>query len=164
MYKTYAGIGSRETPKHILAMMTSIAEALEAKGFTLRSGGADGADAAFAQGTNEKEIFIPWSNFNGVTSDFVGASTKATEIAKSIHPAWDKCSQGAKKLHSRNVHQVLGKDISPDTYSKFVICWTRDGMDIGGTATAIKLARSVGIPVFNLAITKDFDRLNALIS
>ena len=163
MYKTYAGIGSRKTPNHILDMMKTIAQVLEDKGFTLRSGGADGADSAFASGSNDKEVFIPWNGFNGVSSDKVGASPRAMEIAESIHPAWDRCSQGAKKLHGRNVHQVLGEELLPESYSKFIICWTPNGLDVGGTATAIKLAKSVGIPVFNLAIDADFQRLNALI-
>ena len=164
MTRYYAGIGSRETPSHILDMMASIAIALETKGFVLRSGGADGADSAFARDVTNTQVFIPWTGFNGVTSSFIGASDRAMGIAKNIHPAWDKCSQGAQKLHGRNVHQVLGVDIDPATYSRFVICWTPRGLDVGGTATAIRLARSVGIPVFNLAIDADYDRLKALIS
>ena len=33
----------------------------------------------------------------------------------------------------------------------FVICWTKDAKDIGGTGLAIRLARKQNIPVFNLA-------------
>ena len=49
---TYAGIGSRETPKEILKEMTKIGQELESKGYTLRSGGAIGADKAF-EGANQ---------------------------------------------------------------------------------------------------------------
>ena len=166
MTRYYAGIGSRKTPPAILDMMADIALALRDKGFILRSGGANGADTAFTRLLNRKDtqIFLPWTGFNDCSSDFVGASDKAMSIAESIHPAWDKCSQGAKKLHGRNVHQVLGVDIDPSTYSRFVICWTPNGLDVGGTATAIKLARSVGIPVFNLAIDADYRRLQVLIA
>jgi hypothetical protein len=41
--KYYAGIGSRETPKDILDLISKIAIKLESLGYTLRSGGADGA-------------------------------------------------------------------------------------------------------------------------
>ncbi len=161
MRKFYAGIGSRKTPKDMLDLMTIISTKLEDKGWTLRSGGADGADSAFALGANDKEVYIPWSGFNNISSDLVGASAKAFSIAESLHPAWNRCSQGAKKLHARNVHQVLGEDIDPKTYSSFVICWTPNGQDVGGTATAIKLARQVGIRVFNLANLDDLNRIVA---
>ena len=45
--KVYTGIGSRETPGLILALMGRISARMDRLGFTLRSGGADGADAAF---------------------------------------------------------------------------------------------------------------------
>lgn len=54
----YAGIGSRETPRSILDLMTAIARKLEALGYTLRSGGATGADTAFEEGVERlKEIY-----------------------------------------------------------------------------------------------------------
>ena len=46
----YAGIGSRATPESILADMTTIAGWLARTGWHLASGGADGADTAFAGG------------------------------------------------------------------------------------------------------------------
>ena len=159
MYKSYAGIGSRETPQDILRLMNRVAIKLEKEGWTLRSGGADGADNAFAQNITNKEIFLPWNNFNGLTSKFIGYTAKAERLAENLHPAWDRCSQGAKKLHSRNVHQILGWDMNKETYSKYVICWTPNGQPIGGTATAIKLAGKAKIKVFNLAIEKDLNKI-----
>ena len=50
IYKPYTGIGSRETPTAILDLMIAIGGVLAQRGFTLRSGGADGADDAFEQG------------------------------------------------------------------------------------------------------------------
>ena len=46
----YAGIGSRETPGLMLGAFARIGEFLAKKGYTLRSGGADGADTAFEVG------------------------------------------------------------------------------------------------------------------
>ncbi len=63
MEKSYAGIGSRETPAEILMYMTRIASFLESKGYTLFSGGASGADTAFEIGVSNsgnKKIFLPW--------------------------------------------------------------------------------------------------------
>ncbi len=156
--KYYTGVGSRKTPRHILEMMTHLATRLEAHGWTLRSGGAGGADMAFASGTANAEVYLPWNNFNGILSPLVGATVEAYNLAETLHPAWHNCSEGAKKLHARNVHQVLGKDMHPSTYSKFLVCWTPRGELIGGTATAIKLAHNNNIEVLNLAIKADYDR------
>ena len=162
-YKAYAGIGSRETPDNILELMTDIAIKLEELGYTLRSGGANGADSAFAKSVNRKEIFLPWRGFNGLVSKYVGATDKAMQIAKEIHPAWNRCSIGAKKLHARNIHQILGWDMNPDTYSKFVICWTPNAKEVGGTATAIKLAKMHNIKIYNLSNQSDLKEIMDLI-
>ena len=155
--KTYAGIGSRKTPPEILSMMSNIAVKLELEGYVLRSGGADGADSAFAKNVENKEIFVPWFGFNGINVKPTYTAEHA-KIAESVHPAWHRCSQGVKKLHTRNVQQILG-NLNNDK-SKFVICWTPSGEEVGGTATAIRMAKANGIPVFNLAIEEDYDRIN----
>ena len=46
----YAGVGSRETPQDVLKIMWKIGKHLADKGYTLRSGGARGADAACENG------------------------------------------------------------------------------------------------------------------
>lgn len=67
----YAGVGSRETPHEILALMTDVAKILGQHGWTLRSGGARGADTAFEDGAKgfKREIYLPWRGFNGHLSD-----------------------------------------------------------------------------------------------
>lgn len=143
----YAGIGSRETPEPILRLMTQIAVSLAIAGYTLRSGAADGADAAFEAGASEKEIYIPWLGFNGSQSTLL-PSKAAFIMAEKFHPAWHKCSQGARKLHARNCHQVLGQDLN--TPSEFIICWTKDALGGGGTGQAIRIAKAHHIPVHDL--------------
>lgn len=151
----YTGIGSRETPLDIGLKMAGIANMLGKQGYTLRSGGADGADTYFEQGCGlqPKEIYLPWKNFNKNPSDLFEVSNEALNIAKSIHPNWTNLTHGAKLLHARNVYQVLGKDLQ--TPSSFLICWTKKGESVGGTRTAIELALKKGIPVYNLAV-RDF--------
>lgn len=154
----YTGIGSRESPQNILNFMTVIAQWLYNRNFILRSGGTDGADTAFEKGAgNKKEIYLPWKGFNNNSSFLYTIPKDAFEIASKVHPAWNKCSSTAKKLHARNVLQVWGKDLH--TFSKFVVCWTKGGKPVGGTATAIKLAEKVGIPVFNLAIKNHREKI-----
>lgn len=149
----YAGIGSRETPCEVLAQMEGIARELFARGYILRSGGAQGADSAFELGAGiQKEIFR--------ASDATPASL---ELASKYHPAWHRCSDYAKRLHARNGFQILGRDLfSP---SRFVVCWTKDGGPTGGTGQAIRLATAYQIPVFNLfhadAERRLWDHINA---
>ena len=46
----YTGVGSRETPPEVISVMEDAAFRLAGLGFTLRSGKAEGADAAFQRG------------------------------------------------------------------------------------------------------------------
>jgi hypothetical protein len=155
----YTGVGSRSTPSYVLLRIEKIAAYYYSKGWWLRSGGAEGADNAFEVGhyyhTN-KEIYLPYNGFNGRTEDecnIITISAECFDIAASIHPNWKACSDFAKKAHARNVHQVLGRDLS--TPSEFLLCWTQDAKLVGGTRTAIVLATQNNIPVFNLASNSD---------
>lgn len=154
--KYYAGVGSRETPQNILAIMTEIGEKLATQGYILRSGGAEGADCAFEEGCDaakgKKEIFIPWRGFNGKQIPATKVSVAALKMAKAIHPAWDKCNEWAQLLHGRNVYQVLGETMKLPV--EFVVCWTEKGRTTGGTSTAIKIAEQNSIPVYNLGHNK----------
>ena len=73
-----------------------------------------------------------------------------------LHPAWDKCNEYAKSQHRRNCHQVLGYDLNNPVDA--MICWTVDGIPRGGSLTAINLAISNDIPVFNLG-SKDKNKV-----
>ncbi len=153
--KIYTGIGSRETPSFILEQMRGLATIMALNDWTLRSGFADGADNAFAKGADQvdgkMEIYIPWKGFNNAPNHpaiIVPKFTKELmDIAKHFHPNWNACSEGAKKLHARNVPQVIGLDLNLG--SDLVICWTPNGKGGGGTGQAIRIANHLGIPVFD---------------
>ena len=171
--KFYAGIGSRNTPTDVLRYMKAVAKRLASRGFILRSGAADGADSAFEQGCLEScgqhEIFIPWKQYNGRNYSVRKLTDLHEQIASELHPTWSRLSSGAKKLHTRNIAQVLGSDLQSPV--QFVICWTPDGCEsdasraikTGGTGTAISCASLRSIPVFNLANTDAKDRLAELV-
>ena len=154
---SYAGIGSRDTPPEVQAIMTKLAARLDELGFVLRSGGANGADSAFETGAGNKEIFLPWTGFNNRNSEYDSPSSEAFRVAEMIHDGWQYLKPGAQKLMARNSHQILGADMRSPT--DFVVCWTPDsaekshqrGRATGGTGQAIDLADRFGIPVFNLA-------------
>lgn len=170
--KVYTGIGSRDTPREIQNIMEKVAYAMASNGWTVRSGGAKGADSAFYRGwmrwanshrEEAKEnplaqIYLPWENFNGQTSSMIGnvlvksehKLEKALEMAEKLHPAWEKCSPAAQVLHSRNCFQILGAKLNEP--SKLVVFWApeKNGEVQGGTATAVKLAKELGITTYNL--------------
>jgi len=168
--KYYAGIGSRKTPKDILDLMHSIARGLYHQGYTLRSGGAPGADQAFEWGVwnstqrevfinpgiTPTEIFLPWKSFEeGTRPPFIPKleepQKEAYNIAAEFHPQWKFLKWGAKKLQARNVHQVLGPDVTNPTPSEFIICWTPKAAGSGGTGQAIRIAKAWEVPVYDLA-------------
>jgi hypothetical protein len=149
----YTGVGSRSTPDDILRLMTHIALKLATMGYTLRSGGAMGADLAFERGAStSKHIFYAKH-----------ATPQAMAIAAYFHPAWIRMTSYAQKLHGRNAFQVLGPYLCEP--SEFLICWTSDGAEThkqrsittGGTGTAISIASHYGVPVYNLANKERFN-------
>ena len=183
----YAGIGSRETPPEDLEVMQIIGEYAAESGFELRSGGAVGADQAFERGCDTacgytslkefynnplKTVYVPWTGFNGYGyGDNNGSSivavngadiSSAMKLAEEMHPNWAACSQGVRKLHARNMMQILGTDL--DDPVALVVCWTKDGRGGGGTGQALRLAESRGIPVIDLANIKgcSADKLNVV--
>jgi hypothetical protein len=154
----YAGIGSRETPDFFCSIMKSIARQLAPR-WVLRSGFADGADMAFCRGADEAqgemEIYVPWAGFNGAPTDddriiVPEWTNEIFTLAAKHHPAWHRCSSGARKLHARNGCQVLGRSLLEPAH--MVICWTPEGKGNGGTGQAIRIANEYEIPVFDLAI------------
>lgn len=157
LFESYAGIGSRQTPVDVMTEMTSIASRLQDR-YILNSGAAEGADKAFETGVTNgnKNIFLAWRGFNNNTSTLYNVTPAAIEIAKQFHSRWDQLSQGAQKLMSRNVYQVLGEDLTSPV--SFVLCWSPDGCEshktrnrlTGGTGQAISIADTHGIPVINM--------------
>ena len=142
----YAGIGSRKTPLGIQEQMTVFARVMNKEGYTLRSGGADGADMAFEKGAGGNcEIYLPWKGFNGNPSPLWPPSPEAFIMGKHYHKGWNNLSEDGKKYHARNCHQILGQDLK--TPVEFVACWTKDGKASGGTGQAIRIAMDLGIYV-----------------
>jgi len=149
--KFYAGIGSRETPQDIQAFMAEIASFLESRKMILRSGAADGADAAFERGVkdpNMKEIYLPWKGYNKHPSELCHVYPDAMKFASKYHPSWESISPGAQRLIARDGYQVVGLDLQKPV--RFVVCWTKKGKEAGGTGQAIRIARQFDIPVLNL--------------
>ena len=156
---TYAGIGSRETPEDTLAVMMALASRLVKRGWFLRTGGAVGADAAFALGAElaggAMAIELPWAGYNGLDARHGQVLDDrqfrlCVPVVAQLHPFWERCKSGAQRLHARNVVIVLGAKMHAPVDA--VVCWTPGGQPVGGTAMGIRIAEHHGIPVFNLAL------------
>ena len=147
----WSGIGSRQTPPEICNLMTKIAFKLEQNNYILRSGKAIGADLAFEKGIQnfKNKCIYTVENF-----DF---SPENYEMCKSEI--------------LRDVNQVLGSRKTCLKKSKFVICWTKHvnyyakpPNACGGTRFAVRIALKYGIPVFNLLIKEDRERIEKFLS
>jgi hypothetical protein len=151
--------------------MCHLGQALARQGWLLRSGGAEGADEAFVLGSEsdlidfkgpggDVQIFLPWPTFQGWQDRgrvegriFDEPSDEAYEIAAEYHPAWNYLKPGARKLHARNMHIMLGWEL--DDPVELVICWTPDAKITGGTGQALRVAADLEVPVWNLANPAD---------
>ena len=148
MFRYYAGIGSRKTPREVCEEMEEIAKELYDRGFILRSGGARGADSAFERGAGEaKAIYRP---------DDIIPEWCYFEVAIHVppnRPPFNHMKTYTQNLLARNMLQVLGD--SGEDPSEFVVCWTPADSKLGGTGYAIRCAIAHKIPVYNLRNESD---------
>ncbi|MFZ4217025.1 hypothetical protein ACEV6Q_04065 [Enterobacter ludwigii] len=167
--KYYTGVGSRDTPSDVLELMMKVARKLAMQGWVLRSGGAGGADTAFLRGAIDAggvyENYVAWKGFSKEFTEILPDYEKSLNVLSSVENLNPRIYSRSLKdsvlrLHSRNVNQVLGMNLS--TPSKFVILYApEDGINkvTGGTNTAYQVAKQFDIPVFNLYKSVDRSRL-----
>lgn len=139
----YAGVGARSTPQAVLDLMRVIAQEKGNTGWTLRSGGAAGADNAFERGA--RSIQAPMQIYTAqsrIPADYFS-------IAEKHHPAWGRLNDYVKKLMARNVMILLGT-LNDGRVVREVICWTPGGQVVGGTGHTLRVAQTYNIPIRNL--------------
>lgn len=149
----YSGVGSRQTPDNILRAMGLVSGELAKRNWHLRSGGAKGADRVFERFALKNFTSYRPINPYELTSviDFSDFPPTVDEIKfiKAHYKSYDYKSDYIKGLQIRNGRILRG--LGPDyLHSKFVVCWTEGGKDIGGTGVTIRMAHTLNIPVFNL--------------
>lgn len=167
-----AGIGARKTPEAALERLEKLSRRLARRGYILRSGGADGADTVCekawdAEGAR-KQIFLGWNGMNGRKPD--GKSVFCfdmppgcieEEVARKVfhrdaeypegnQKAWRNQRRGSRALQCRNTNQVLGPNVGTSPKTSLVICWTKNGDEVGGTAQALRIANDNDIAILNL--------------
>lgn len=173
-------IGNCEVAEPERLKYVPIVKALLKAGHEGRSGGAKGMDYVLTQAIEELMqegvsgfkacVYIPHRLFNDLQWGKLGHRvhyvkwfknySRAMGIAAECHPVWHHCDDYTRHMHARNVYEILGTDLN--TPSDFVICHARtnrNGVVMGGTATAIKLANDRSIPIFN-GYTTSFEQLH----
>jgi hypothetical protein len=161
MIRSYAGIGSRKISNEEKDEISFIAGLLKEK-YVVYSGNAHGADVAFQRGSDGNcVVYLPWKGFN---CDIYSPNdmrecvvidkkdTEAYETVKLYHPSKGNCSDITKKFMARNYRQIAGHG---DEYPvvDFVVCCADDDGNAGvhgGTGQAIRIAKAMGIPFFNI--------------
>ena len=161
------GVGSRAVTELGIKRIKDVCRFLNKPENILRSGAADGCDSIFEEELYncKQEIFLPWKGFRKHKSELYDITNEAYNLASSVHPIFFKLKIGAKKLHARNMYQVLGYDLNKP--SDILICWTKDECynedtctpRTGGTRSAIVLASRNNIPVYNLNIDSHYESL-----
>ena len=164
----YAGIGHRNTPEKVRDMMTNIGSQLAQMGFILRSGNAIGADQAWEEEVTRKmkEIFI----INRKHSCPFGIIPKFTQeqwdfVIRHYHggeTAFIKQSEYVQQLFLRNLNILCGKDL--DDKVDFVAYWHEGEHCDGGTGHTVAMAKTLGIPCFNIWSQKDQQAMDELVT
>lgn len=166
----YTGIGSRDIPAGANFAMLFIGCWLARAGYTMRSGHADGSDLAFEKGVagvdpSLTEIYLPWKGFKkqddieGV--NYFTLNDKAFQWAREqliksgVMTYFDSMTDINQAFHARNVFQVFGKDKKPSEFVVYYAPLDPKGNVIGGTRTAVNLAKKLGVPTFNLKVQEE---------
>jgi predicted Rossmann-fold nucleotide-binding protein len=168
MNKTYAGIGSRSLTKNELHLCYNIGVYMAKQGWTLRTGAAQGANQAFANGAlsvgGKVVLCLPWFSYESKWVESVCKVSAVIEIldhwhieaqasVDQHHPSPDKLSNVVRKLHARNY-----LIIEP---CRFILAFPKPGRDgkLGGTGQGIRIALSKGMDVLRLDEVADRKRV-----
>lgn len=145
-------IGSREpTPKQVLAVKNMV-QVLDPECYAIISGCAYGIDAIALEEGQKHGIetigVVPWRSYNTDVQKYctevisiedftIEDRANAYASVKEFHPAPDRLSQGAMKLHARNYGIVRWADM--------VIACPSAKAGGGGTGQGIRLANSLNL-------------------
>lgn len=169
-------VGSRELTLQDIGRADTVCELLNKLGITGYSGGAEGMDTVWADRVF-CQVFLPYNGFNGhretADASFLALENapailrrKAEKLAKDNHRAGDLLRGFSLLAHTRNAFQVMGVLFNKDTMVDITIyaapetAWASVS---GGTATAVNISRSMGIPTYNIRIDSQYEALIKLL-
>lgn len=148
-------VGSRKAPFSIRQEAMELGKAFSDLGYKARSGGALGMDTYWLYQYDPELATVyrhddkPY-DARTVNTTRLDAFDEAIDIINRVVPHIACMDDTARLLHYRNAFQVLGDDLrSPSDY---LIYWSpmKNDVPVGGTKTAVLLAKRVGIPVLHL--------------
>lgn len=181
----YTGVGSRDITQLEKQRLIQVAEALALKGYTCRSGGADGSDASLQEGAcnvdpSLTQIWLPWEGFKRqeLSADKYKGSKYYVPTEEMFDKArffyedtgiiswYGKMKPLARKFHGRNYYQVYGSQeevlSSVTIYCSNEDVNKKDGVS-GGTRSAVEISRYHGIPTYNIRIPEQWEKLRRLL-
>lgn len=148
--------GSRSLVMPDLLIAEAHGSRLAQFGWRVRTGGAPGADQAFALGVSIVnpallELFLPWASFEErahtpQTTFWTAAAAARPEhvaLAQEAHTGWFTFGHAAQLLLTRNAMMVLGFNEPAD----HLFAWPdRDKPGLGGTGHILRCAEIAGVP------------------
>ena len=150
--KKIACIGTRDISDDMRNKLELFGKMIVMRGYELHTGNAIGSDAAFAAGGNrlpqQVHLHLPWSSYNaGLINPqnvlHVAHSSAMATLAASCHPAYAACSQGTKKLLTRNASIVNAADV--------VVYFLNDSRPGGGgTGHGVRIASTLNKPLLQI--------------
>ncbi len=166
-YKPVTLVTNNNAPDEVIDQMKQIADLLVINGFTLRLTTGTNTDEALLKQTSEDrpEIYIPWKDFNNISSKLYFNDELSKHIAAMFHRSYATLKPAVQAFLARNVRMILGAKMK--SYSLAIVTWSEDGAEdlnditfkTGNISHIISVAKSVHIPVFNLQRSDAKDRL-----
>jgi hypothetical protein len=160
-----ACVGSRRLNDDELAECYELGKYLAGEGYVVTTGGAEGADLAFAHGCLSEFghviYYLPWewSNWGHISTlctrgsyDMVWYNPdwhqRWTEIGRKCHPNWHNLSDKGKKYHARNAGIMIGEDEEHEIVERIYAYPSPDRR--GGTEQSFRMAKYLGIHIVNM--------------
>jgi hypothetical protein len=156
LYMPYVASGNRDMPSAILATIVEFIKQLDARGYTLRTGGREGPEDVYDKlPLIRKETHLPWKGFMDKDSKFTYTPESARILAAKFHPSFDGVKPVIQTFLATDVRLIMGKELrSP---ALFLITWSEDGAEsttektarTGNAAQFVSVASQLKIPIFN---------------
>ncbi|WP_073167402.1 hypothetical protein [Desulfofundulus australicus] len=155
-----AVIGTREPNSRMARLCEAVCRKLRDAGYYLATGNALGIDNIARDTWNERFperviLYLPWAGYNagGIHPRnrviVFSGQRDWLESVRKYHPAPDRLSSAAVKLHARNFGIVKSADL--------VIAFPRSISKPGGTGQGMRIAEALGKRLYVLPKDLGFD-------
>lgn len=181
-YSIYYNDRGPQVPSPIVEKMQKLVGLMNKNGYKLRAWypGGCSVGSAIVDPNNtsphplQVEWYIPTKSYNSlVTPKSLVNNELAYQLLRGFHKGWDKIPGFVRALCARDIEVFLGQDCKHPL--RFVVIWSPGGEEslsgdkidwkgLGQLAFIIRLAKELGIPLFNLAKEDSITRLGSLLN